>query len=76
MSYLVGGVLVHGDEPCNVIFGLFGKKPADGGKARIKARRAVLNLFKPFTAEDLRMGQFDNGLPSDSPYCAPDGDCG
>jgi hypothetical protein len=31
MSYLVGGVLVHGDEPSNVIFGLFGKKPADGG---------------------------------------------
>jgi hypothetical protein len=31
MSYLVGGILVHGDEPSNVIFGLFGKKPTDGG---------------------------------------------
>jgi hypothetical protein len=31
MSYLVGGILVHGDEPSNVIFGLFGKRPADGG---------------------------------------------
>jgi hypothetical protein len=49
--------------------------PTDGGKARIKARRAARNLSEPFTADDLRMDHVDNGMPSDSAYVAPDGDC-
>lgn len=75
MSYLVGGVLVHGDEPSNVIFGAFGQKPSDGGKARIRERRAALNLSEPFTVDDLRMDHVDSGMPSDSPYLAPADDC-
>lgn len=40
MSYRIGDVEMQGKEPgANVIEVVFGRKPADGGKARIKARR-------------------------------------
>lgn len=44
MTYNIGGVTVHGEQPSNVISVAFGRKVTDGGKARIKARRDVLGL--------------------------------
>lgn len=54
--------------------------PTDGGKARILRKR---DNFKfrippgPITdhRDDLMMDHVDDGMPSDSAYTAPDGDC-
>jgi hypothetical protein len=72
MTYRIGDVEVQGAKPSNVIVLAFGRKTADGGKARIKRRRL---LFPQEGACDLSMLHADNGMPSDVAYCAPDGDC-
>lgn len=54
----------------------------DGGKARIQRRRAMLMLDRAYgsfrlSSEgscDLSMLHADNGMPSDSSYCAPEAD--
>jgi hypothetical protein len=46
--------------------------PQDGGKARIRNRRATSAPAAP--REDLAMDHVDNGTPCDVAYCAPDRD--
>ena len=52
----------------------------DGGKARIQRRRKAIGLEHLFhgstisDVHDLVMDHADNGMPSDSPYHAPDSD--
>jgi hypothetical protein len=54
-------------------------KQTDGGKARVLRKRDNYRFRIPSEpivdcADDLVMDHADNGMPSDSPYCAPDSD--
>jgi hypothetical protein len=62
-----------------IISATFTPKQTDGGKARILRRRDNFKFRIPSEpivdcADDLVMDHTDNGMPSDSPYCAPEWD--
>ena len=47
----------------------------DGGKARIRRRRAARNLAEPFTVDDLRMDHADPADTASCELCGQTGDC-
>lgn len=47
----------------------------DGGKARIRRRRAALNLSEPFTADDLVVGHANPADTAPCELCGQAGDC-
>ena len=49
--------------------------PRDGGRARIKGRRAACNLAEPFTADDLRMDHADVTDTAPCELCGQTDDC-
>jgi hypothetical protein len=77
MTYVVGSI-TFGPAPCKIIE--FPKPPInDGGKSRIHRKRDNFKFRIPEEpivdcADDLVMDHADNGMPSDSPYHAPDAD--
>lgn len=64
----------------DVINASFSAKQTDGGKARILRKRPDFKFRIPSEpivdcCDDLVMDHADPGMPSDSPYRAPDNDC-
>jgi len=75
----VGTVEVQGEQPSNIINVAFTPKQTDGGKARILRKRDNFRFRIPSEptvnrCDDLTMDHADNGMPSDSAYCAPEWD--
>lgn len=51
------------------------ERELDGGKARIRRRRAALNLSEPFTVDELTMRHADPAGPAPCELCGQTGDC-